>query len=88
MSQSFHLNTTGTFVLQSAGGGKLHSVTVGTAGTASTITLHDSPDNTGPVVAEVSGAQVSSLEYDVELSNGLTAVIAGTSAPDVTITID
>lgn len=88
MSQTFHLNALGTAVLQSAGGATLEMVTVGKAGDAgSTITLYDNTAGSGTVVAVVSGAAVASPKFDVALTKGLTAVVAGTTAPDVTITV-
>jgi hypothetical protein len=82
---STHLsaNTAGTAV--TAGPGVLHSVVVNTAGATDTTTLYDGTSTAGTVLAvlsEVAGSYI----YDIAFETGLFVAIAGTTAPDLTIT--
>jgi len=86
---AFHLDAAGTAVLASSGGGVLHTVTVGTAGSSGAlVTLHDGPDSTHPVIAVIDASGVRVLTLDALLNAGLTVVLAGSpDAPDVTVTV-
>lgn len=86
---AYHLSALGTSTIATGGGVTLAKVVVGKAGSAdSTITLRDSTDTSGRVVAVVGGGAAVSLAFDVALANGLNAVVAGTTSPDVTIVLD
>jgi len=78
-----HQSANGTVTIKS-GAGTLHTVTINTAGTADTVTLYDSTTGTGTVIAVIGSATEISIIYDIAFSTGLTAVITGTTAPDVT----
>jgi hypothetical protein len=88
MSATFHLNGIGTDVI-ATGPATLATVVIGSPGSAdSTVTLHDGPTTAGRVVSVVGGAAAVSLQFGVALLSGLTAVIAGTTSPDLTIVLD
>lgn len=88
-STAVHLDAASTSVLAASGGGVLHTVTVGTAGSSGAlVTLHDGPDSTHRVIAVIDASGVCALTLDAVLSAGLTAVVAGSpDAPDVTVTV-
>lgn len=78
-------NATGTTSLK-AGAGRLKRLVINTAGSSSaTATLWDSPTGTGAIMATVNLSTARTLEYDFVFKNGLTIVIAGTSAGDLTL---
>lgn len=79
-----HLAANGTTVLK-AGPGVLHTVTINTAGATDTITLYDNTAGSGTKIATINSTQETTLVFNVRFSTGLTVVIAGTTAPDVTI---
>lgn len=80
-----HQSANGTTTIKS-GAGTLHTVTVNNAGTTDTITLYDAITGSGAVIAVIGSSGEATLTYDLAFSTGLTAVIAGTTAPDVTFT--
>lgn len=80
------LNTVATTNVK-AGAGLLHSVTINAKGTvASTITLYDALTATGTVIAVIDSLNnAGTFSFDVAFTVGLTAVVTGTIAPDLTI---
>jgi hypothetical protein len=81
-----NLTSNGTTVIKS-GKGILGVVTLNRAGASSnTLTLYDNTAGSGDKIATIdTTAGIGSLAYDVPFNNGLTAVLATGSAPDVTI---
>lgn len=80
-----HLAANATTTIKS-GAGKLHSITINTLGVADTITVYDNTAGSGTVIAVINAAvSQQTLLYDVVFSTGLTVVIAGTTAPDITV---
>lgn len=78
-----HQSANGTTTIKS-GSGTLHSVTVNNAGTTDTITLYDNTAGSGTVIAVIGSSSEATFMYDIAFTTGLTAVIAGTTSPDVT----
>lgn len=80
-----HLAANGSATIKS-GAGVLHAVSINTLGIADTITLYDNTAGSGTVIAVINAAlSQQSLKYDIAFTTGLTAVIAGSTAPDITI---
>ena len=82
-----HLDALGTTVIQVAQPVVLAVVTINTRGTApNVLTLYDGPDATAPVIAVIdTSVSIGTLLYEVNTNTGLTAVLAGGGAADVTI---
>lgn len=71
------------------GPGALHSITLNTCIASATVTVYDNTSAAAPVIATLTcPATVTNpvtLIYDARFSTGLTVVLAGTGAPDVTV---
>jgi hypothetical protein len=82
-----HVAANGTTVIQAAQPVVLAVVTINTRGTSPNIlTLYDGPDASSPVIAVIdTSVSVGTLLYEVNTNIGLTAVLAGGAAADVTI---
>lgn len=80
-----HQSTNGTTTVKS-GAGTLHTVTINNAGATDTITLYDNTAGSGTVIAVIGSTSEATFTYDLAFTTGLTAVIAGTTSPDVTFT--
>lgn len=78
-----HQSANGTTTIKS-GAGTLHAVIVNTAGASDTITLYDNTAGSGSIIAVIAGTAQTCLTYGLAFATGLTAVIAGTTTPDVT----
>lgn len=79
-----HQAVNGTTTIKS-GAGFLHTITIGTAGTTDTITVYDNTAASGTVIAVINDTTPGTHTFDVGFTTGLTIVIAGTTAPDVTV---
>lgn len=79
-----HQAANGTTTIKS-GAGFLHTITVGTVGATDTITVYDNTAGSGTVIAVINDATSGTYTLDVGFITGLTIVIAGTTAPDVTV---
>jgi hypothetical protein len=99
MSQSAgwkHLNASSATAVTLAGTasqtalGCLRRVTINTAGAASnTLTLYDSFDTSGTVIAVIDTTVVTGREYRLVFSRGLAAVLnGGATAADLTVVWD
>lgn len=80
----WHGNTAGTTTIKAAPG-FLHRIIVGKAGSSSTVTVYDNTSASGNIIAVMSTDAQASIEFNVEFLTGLTIVVAGTTAPDVTV---
>jgi hypothetical protein len=60
---------------------------VNTGQSGATVTLYDGPDASHPEIAAIAATTQASLHYDVSLHAGLTAVVAGSTPPDVTLVV-
>lgn len=80
-----HLAANGTTTIKS-GAGTLHTVSINNTGTTDTVTIYDNTAGSGSVIAVIGSSVETTLKYDLAFSTGLTVVIAGTTAPDVTFT--
>ena len=70
-----------------SGAGKLHSISINTKGITNTVTVYDNTAGSGTTIATIdSTLGQSTLLYDLAFATGLTIVIAGGTAADVTIT--
>lgn len=84
-----HLTATGTTQVK-IGSGILHSIIINAHGASATIEFDDALSHTTPVIgiitlpSTISGAIPISLEYDIQLSTGLSVTI-GTATVDITI---
>ena len=77
--------TNGTVVAKT-GAGTLKRIVVNTAGVTSNITVYDSVTGTGTKIGTATSLLAqSSIDYDVEFSNGLTVVAAGLTPADITV---
>lgn len=81
-----HLAAAATTTVKS-GAGYLHSIIVNSKGTvASTITVYDNTAGSGTVIAIIDSLGLSgAFTYDIAFTTGLTLVVTGTVAPDVTV---
>lgn len=82
--QAQRINTNTTTVLKSASG-MIHTVTVGVAGTTSTITIYDNTAGSGTILAVISSTDVGSFHIDSQFATGLTIVTAGGAAADISV---
>lgn len=78
-----HITATG--IVDSAGGGILHTVTVNTGASGATVTLYDGTSASGAEIAAIAATTTVTLTYDAVLAKGLYAVVSG--AADVTVVI-
>ncbi len=69
-------------------GGKLHRITVNKFGANSVITVYDNTAASGTLIATISSSVEQGFEYDCEFQDGLTIVIAGGTASDITVVYD
>jgi len=80
-----HLASNATTTVKS-GAGFLHTITINTLGTADTATLYDNTTNSGTIIAVINTAvSQGTLTFDCAFSTGLTLVLSGTTAPDLTV---
>jgi hypothetical protein len=80
-----NITANGTTVVKS-GPGILHGITVNKLGSASTLQIFDNTAGSGTLIGTLNTAVAqASLIYDVAFSVGLCVVLAGTTAPDVTL---
>jgi hypothetical protein len=78
--------TTNTRTIVKDGSGILHGVVVNTAGTASSVTLYDNNIDQGGKIATINTSTLASpAVLDIAFANGLTAVTAGITPADITI---
>jgi len=78
---------TNTTTVVKSGSGLLHSVIINTRGVATTVTLYDNTAGSGTKLATIDTTlSTTSFLYDIGFRNGLTAVTAGTTPADLTIT--
>jgi hypothetical protein len=85
-SNSFaNLSTLATTVVKS-GAGTLHSITINTLGTADTATVYDNTSAAGTKIATINTTvSQGTMIFDIHFSTGLTVVLAGGAAPDITV---
>lgn len=70
-----------------SGAGTLHTITINTLGTADTVTVYDNTAGSGTKIATINAAlSQTTFTFDAAFATGLTVVIAGTTAPDITVT--
>lgn len=82
-----HLNANGTTTVKS-GAGVLRRIVVNTKGsTANTLTIYDNTTATGAVIGAVDtvNAAGGAFDYELDFTTGLTVVLAGGTAADITI---
>ena len=77
--------TTATTTAVKATPGTLGRVTVNTAGAGSAVTIYNSLTGTGAKLATISTAAQVSLDFNMAASIGITAVTAGGTPADITI---
>lgn len=88
--QGYHIATNSTFVIK-IGPTTLHSVVVNSLGAASnTVTIYDNTAGSGTIIGIISASTggPGTLRYDVDLSMGLTIVVASGTAADITVVYD
>ena len=70
-----------------SGTGRLHSITINTKGITNTITVYDNTAGSGTTIATIDTTlSQETLTFDLAFTTGLTVVIAGGTAADITIT--
>lgn len=74
----------GTTVVKS-GLGILHAITVNSTGTLNTATVYDNTAGSGSTIATIGTVSQGTIPYDIAFHNGLTVVLAGGVAADVTV---
>lgn len=80
-----NLNAVATTTVKSSGG-YLHSIVVGDAGSAdSLITVYDNTAGSGTIIGKIKGDAKGTYIFDVSFNTGLTVVISGTTAPNITV---
>ncbi len=81
-----HLAANGTTTLKT-GVGMLNNVTLNIkGGTGNTVTIYDNTAGSGTVLAVIDTTQsLVTLAYDVTFTTGLTIVVGGGTAPDITV---
>jgi len=82
-----HLNANGTTTVKS-GAGVLRRIVINTrAGILNTLTIYDNTTATGAVigVVDTSDAEAGAFDYELDFTTGLTVVLAGGTAADITI---
>ncbi len=86
-SSYLHLNANGTTTVKS-GAGVLRRIVINTrGGILNTLTIYDNTTATGAVigVVDTSGAEAGAFDYELDFTTGLTVVLAGGTAADITI---
>lgn len=86
-SSYLHLNANGTTTVKS-GAGVLRRIVINTrGGILNTLTIYDNTTATGAVigVVDTSGAEAGAFDYELGFTTGLTVVLAGGTAADITI---
>lgn len=86
-SSYLHLNANGTTTVKS-GAGVLRRIVINTKGsTANTLTIYDNTAATGAVIGVVDtvNAAGGAFDYELDFTTGLTVVLAGGTAADITI---
>lgn len=70
-----------------SGAGKLHSISINTKGITNTVTVYDNTAGSGTTIATIdSTLGQASFMFDLAFATGLTIVIAGGTAADITVT--
>ena len=88
--QGYHINANGTFVIK-VGPTTIHSLVVNTPGAVNnTVTIYDNTAASGTIIGVVQSTLGSpaTLNYGVDLSIGLTIVVATGTAADITVIYD
>ena len=81
-----HLAANATTTIKS-GAGALHTVVINTKGITNTLTLYDNTAGSGTVIAVIDTTlSTTAFVYDLAFSVGLTTVVAGGTAADLTLT--
>ena len=86
-SSYLHLNANGTTTVKS-GAGVLRRIMINTkGGIANTLTIYDNTTATGAVigVVDTGNAAGGAFDYELDFTTGLTVVLAGLTAADITI---
>ena len=82
-----NLSANATTVLKRSEG-KLHRITVNKFGANSVVTVYDNVAASSPTIATISSGNEQAFEYGGEFQDGLTIVIAGGTASDITVVYD
>ena len=85
-SSYLHLNANGTTTVKS-GAGVLRRIIINTrGGVVNTLTIYDNTTATGAVIGVVDTANAGgAFDYELDFTTGLTVVLAGGTAADITI---
>ncbi len=83
-NQYSRINTNTTLTVKS-GVGTLAAITVGVAGTATTVTIYDNTAASGSVIAVLNTAVNTTYTLNTQFNAGLTVVTAGTTPADLSI---
>lgn len=85
---SFANYTTSSTFTPLTGVGVLHGVTVNSLGTvASTVEVYDGVDDQGVLIGTIDSlTQSGQFLFDVGVTDGITLVVTGTVAPNITVT--
>ena len=88
-SSYLHLNANGTTTVKS-GAGVLRRIVINTrGGILNTLTIYDNTAATGAVIGAVDTAAAGgAFDYELDFTTGLTVVLAGGTAADITITYE
>ena len=88
-SSYLHLNANGTTTVKS-GAGVLRRIVINTrGGILNTLTIYDNTAATGAVIGAVDTAAAGgAFDYELNFTTGLTVVLAGGTAADITITYE
>jgi hypothetical protein len=84
---SFVNITTATTTVVKATAGRLHSVTINSKGTVSSlVTIYNNTSAAGTKVATIDSLNLSGVYvFDADCTTGITVVTTGTVAPDITV---
>lgn len=82
-----NLSANATTVLKRSGG-RLHRITVNEFGANSVITVYDNTAAAGTTIATINSSNEAPFEYGCEFQDGLTIVIGGGTASDITVIYD
>jgi hypothetical protein len=82
-----NLSGNATTVLKRSAG-KLHRITVNEFGNANVITVYDNIAASGPTIATIDSNREGAFEYGCEFQDGLTIVMGGGTASDISVIYD
>ena len=68
--------------------GKLHRIVVNNFGASSVVVVYDNVAASGTIIATIGSSNEGTFEYGCEFQIGLTAVISGGTASDITVVYD